>query len=124
MANPAPPEPMTLRVARVDEIADGVWRYDLRAADGGTLPPFEAGAHVTVWVPNDGTRCYSLANDPAERHRYEIAVKRETSGRGGSSGPIDSVREGDVVQVSAPDKRVALARHPTEVLFISGRIGR
>src|SRR5438552_17590276 len=95
MANPAPPEPMTLRVARIDEIAEGVWRFDLRAADGRALPRFEAGAHVTVWVPNDGTRCYSLANDPAERHRSEIAVKRESSGRGGSRNLIDSVRAGD-----------------------------
>jgi len=123
MANPAPPEPMTLRVASIDEIADRVWRYDLRAADGGALPPFEAGAHVTVWVPNDGTRCYSLANDPAERHRYEIAVKRETTGRGGSSNLIDRVREGDTLQVSAPDNWFALASAATEFLFIAGGIG-
>jgi len=114
---------MTLRVARIDEIAESVWRYDLRAADGGALPPFEAGAHVTVWVPDDGTRCYSLANDPAERHRYEIAVKRETSGRGGSSSLIDRMREGDTLQVSAPDNWFALSPDAAEFLFIAGGIG-
>src|SRR5438093_12034057 len=123
MATPAPPEPMTLRVARADEIAEGVWRFDLRAADGGALPPFEAGAHVTVWVPNGGTRCYSLANDPAERHRYEIAVKREPAGRGGSTSLIDSGHEGAMLQVSAPDNWFALSSNAPEFLFIAGGIG-
>src|SRR5438067_11420331 len=123
MATRAPPEPMTLRVACVDEIADGVWRYDLRAADGGALPPFEAGAHVTVWMPNDGTRCYSLANDPAERHRYEIAVKREQAGRGGSKSLVESVCEGGLLPVSAPDNWFALAPNVAEFLFIAGGIG-
>ena len=114
---------MSLRVARIDAIADGVFRYDLRASDGGDLPPFTAGAHITVWIPNDGTRCYSLSNDPAERHRYEIAVKREVVGRGGSIRLLDDVQEGDVLEVSAPDNWFALVPDAAEFLFIAGGIG-
>src|SRR4051812_48299989 len=123
MATPPAPTPMRLRVARIDAIAEDVFRYDLRASDGGLLPTFTAGAHVTVWLPNGATRCYSLANDPAERHRYEIAVKREIAGRGGSASLLDGVREGDAVDVSSPDNWFALAHDATEFLFIAGGIG-
>src|SRR5438874_2443696 len=123
MTTPAAPEPMSLSVSRVDEIASGIFRYDLRRDNGGELPSFDAGAHVTVWLPNGGTRCYSLANDPAERHRYEIAVKRENSGRGGSKSLVDSVREGDLLPVSAPDNCFALAPNASDFLFIAGGIG-
>jgi phthalate 4,5-dioxygenase reductase component len=123
MATPSPPTPMPLRVARIDAIAEGVLRFDLRACDGGELPTFAAGAHVTVWLPNGATRCYSLSNDPAERHRYEIAVKREPAGRGASISLLDHVREGDALDVSAPDNWFALAPNAKEFLFIAGGIG-
>ena len=62
---------------------DGIDLFEMRRPDGGELPAFTAGAHVAV-VPNGLIRKYSLCNDPAERDRYQIAVKREEAGRGGS----------------------------------------
>ncbi|HEY3178599.1 MAG TPA: PDR/VanB family oxidoreductase [Casimicrobiaceae bacterium] len=123
MPTPPPPEPMPLRVASVDQIATGIFRYDLRRPDGGDLPPFTAGAHVTVWLPNGGTRCFSLANNPLERNRYEIAVKREDTGRGGSKILVDRIRQGDELAVSAPDNWFALASNVSEFLFVAGGIG-
>ncbi len=38
---------------------------------------FTAGAHVAVTSPNGCVRKYSLCNDPADRDRYLIAVKRD-----------------------------------------------
>ncbi len=114
---------MRLRVADVDEIAADIFRYDLRHPGGEELPSFAPGAHVTVWTPAGGTRCYSLSNDPAQRHRYEIAVKREASGRGGSSSLIEAVRRGDMLDVSAPDNWFALVPNAREFVFIAGGIG-
>jgi phthalate 4,5-dioxygenase reductase subunit len=48
-----------------------------------------------VRVPNGLLRKYSLCNDPAERDRYQIAVKREVTGRGGSINLIDDVKAGE-----------------------------
>ena len=56
------------------------------------LPEFTAGAHVSLRLPSGVLRKYSLCNDPAERDRYVIAVKRETAGRGGSISLLDSIR--------------------------------
>jgi phthalate 4,5-dioxygenase reductase subunit len=123
MTTPAPPEPMPLRVANAGEIATGVFRYELRDPAGADLPPFTAGGHVTVWVPSGGTRCYSLANDPAERGRYVIAVKREETGRGGSRSLVDRTREGDLIPVSAPANQFPLATKASESIFVAGGIG-
>jgi phthalate 4,5-dioxygenase reductase component len=123
MATPAPPEPVALRVARRAQIATDVFCYELRHPAGASLAPFTPGAHVTVWVPNGGTRCYSLANDPAERERYVIAVKREPAGRGGSQSLVDRTREGDIVHVSAPDNLFPLAHNAREFIFVAGGIG-
>ena len=76
---------MALRVMRNDKIADGIHLLEFRDAGGKELPPFSAGAHIAIRVPNGSLRKYSLCNDPAERDRYTVAVKREANGRGGSS---------------------------------------
>ena len=89
------PAPWRCESSRKDEIARGIDLFELRRADGGELPPFTAGAHVSIKVPNGLIRKYSLCNDPAERDRYQIAVKREEAGRGGSISLIENVNVGD-----------------------------
>src|SRR5579863_8920106 len=93
---------LTLSVRRRSEIADGVFLFELAAPDGGELPAFTAGSHITVTAPSGQKRRYSLCNDPAERHRYLIAVKQETTGRGGSLSFTRSVNEGDAVTAEPP----------------------
>jgi phthalate 4,5-dioxygenase reductase subunit len=111
------------RITRAERIADDVHLFELRDPAGGELPEFSAGAHVSVRVPNGLIRKYSLCNDPAERDRYVIAVKRETGGRGGSASLIRDVAAGSQVPVSAPANNFALAKSPAGYLFIAGGIG-
>jgi phthalate 4,5-dioxygenase reductase subunit len=111
------------RVARAERIADDIHLFELRDPAGGELPGFEAGAHVSLRVPNGLIRKYSLCNDPAERDRYVIAVKREAGGRGGSESLIRDVAAGADVPVSAPANNFALAKSPAGYLFIAGGIG-
>ena len=68
---------MPLRVAAIADVADGIRSFELVQPDGSELPPFTPGSHVKVQTPSGNLRKYSLCNDPAERHRYVIAVKRE-----------------------------------------------
>src|SRR5260370_25770712 len=77
-----------VRVARAERIAEDIHVFELRDPGGADLPEFSAGAHVSVKVPSGLLRKYSLCNDPAERDRYVIAVKRETNGRGGFRNPV------------------------------------
>jgi len=111
------------RVTRAERIAEDIHLFELRDPAGGELPEFSAGAHVSLKVPNGLIRKYSLCNDPAERDRYVIAVKRETPGRGGSESLIRDVAAGGEVPVSAPANNFALAKSPAGYLFVAGGIG-
>jgi phthalate 4,5-dioxygenase reductase subunit len=118
-----PPPTMPLRVTRNDEIADGIHLLEFRDPGGQDLPGFSAGAHIAVRVPNGLVRKYSLCNDPAEHERYQIAVKRESNGRGGSCSLIDSVKTGDELMVTAPVNDFGLPPRAQDFLFIAGGIG-
>lgn len=126
---PAPREfavsasPLAVRVSARRDEADGIASFELRPADGGLLPAFTAGAHIDVHLPNGMTRPYSLCNDPAERHRYRIAVLREPAGRGGSAALHDQVREGDLLTIGAPRNQFALAEGGAHALLLAGGIG-
>src|SRR5712691_10955183 len=112
-----------LRVARAERIAADVHLFELRHPDGADLPEFSAGSHVCVKVPKGLVRKYSLCNDPAERDRYVIAVKREASGRGGSDSLIRGVASGAELLVSPPTNNFALVKSAAGYLFVAGGIG-
>jgi vanillate O-demethylase ferredoxin subunit len=74
-------------------------------------------------LPGGVVRQYSLCNDPAEDHRYLIAVLRDAASRGGSAAVHDQVAEGQVLTISAPKNHFALAREATHSLLLAGGIG-
>ncbi|HEX4884960.1 MAG TPA: ferredoxin reductase, partial [Casimicrobiaceae bacterium] len=110
-------------VAEAEWIAEGIRRFVLRAPGGGGLAPFTAGAHLPVLAPSGALRRYSLCNAPEDGDRYEIAVKREPSGRGGSVAMTDAVSVGSTLAVGTPRNEFALAPRATRFLFIAGGIG-
>ena len=114
---------LNLRIARRAEIARDIVEFELVQPDGGELPEFTAGAHVSLRVPNGLIRKYSLCNDPEERNRYVIAVKREIPGTGGSLSLTTDAKEGDMIEVGAPRNDFALAPNIPNFLFIAGGIG-
>lgn len=111
-----------LIIAEKRAAAEGVEFFELRRADGGELPEFTAGAHLSLRVPNGEIRKYSLCNDPEERDRYCIAVKYEASGRGGSICLIEQARQGDEIMVAPPRNDFELVAAP-QYVFIAGGIG-
>ena len=115
--------PISVRIACAEKVAADIHLFELRARDAAGLPPFTAGAHITVKSPNGSLRKYSLCNDPAERDRYVIAVKRDPAGRGGSVDLVDNTHAGDTVQVSAPHNAFDLAGKAPAFILIAGGIG-
>lgn len=118
-------EPLTLSVqvkARRNE-AEDIVSFELIDSAAQALPPFTAGAHVDVHLPNGLTRQYSLCNDPAETHRYRIAVLREPASRGGSLSIHQDVFEGDRLRISPPRNHFALAAEAAHSLLLAGGIG-
>jgi phthalate 4,5-dioxygenase reductase subunit len=112
-----------LAVTAAEQAAEDVCSFELRATDGTDLPEFTAGAYVSVLTPSGHVRKYSLCNDPAERDRYVIAVKREDAGRGGSASMCDALKAGDTLPVSAPRNDFPLVASPAGYTLIAGGIG-
>jgi phthalate 4,5-dioxygenase reductase subunit len=123
MAAAAEPALMPMRVQRNEAIADDIHLVELTKPDGGDLPEFTAGAHVSVRVPNGLVRKYSLCNDPAERDRYVLAVKNEVPGAGGSKSLIEDTRPGDELMISDPRNDFELVKSNAGYLLIAGGIG-
>jgi phthalate 4,5-dioxygenase reductase subunit len=115
--------PMQLVIARSEMAAADIRQFELRREDGGALPEFTPGAHLHVQVPNGASRRYSLCNDPAERERYVIAVKREAAGRGGSISLVDGARDGNLLTITALRNDFVLGCNPASYIFIAGGIG-
>lgn len=112
-----------LQVARKRALANDIVLFELRHPEGLALPVFTAGAHLTVQTPAGKRRNYSLCSDPADVYSYQIAVKRDASGRGGSIAMADQVAEGSLLKVSQPRNNFALDPRAQRVLFIAGGIG-
>lgn len=112
----------TLVVAERIDAADGVVALTLRDPAGRTLPPWSAGAHVDLVLPNGMTRQYSLCGEPARRDAWHIAVLREAAGRGGSEFVHEHVVKGTRVTARGPRNRFAL-EPAARYLFVAGGIG-
>ncbi|MDM0059154.1 PDR/VanB family oxidoreductase [Variovorax fucosicus] len=110
-------------VSRLTHEAQGVLGIELRAADGGALPTFTAGAHVDVHLPGGLCRQYSLTNGPAQADRYCLGVGLAPDSRGGSREVHERLRAGDRLQVSAPRPLFGLALEAPEHVFVAGGIG-
>jgi len=114
---------MPLVIAAAADVAQGIRSFDLVQPDGSELPPFTPGSHVKVRVPSGSVRKYSLCNDPSERHRYVIGVKRDDNGQGGSVSLIDRTAVGDTLPTSLPDNAFPLSEYARSYVFIAGGIG-
>ena len=114
---------LSVVVTRKAVEAIDICSFELAAADGRPLPAFSAGAHVDVLLPGGLTRQYSLCNDPAESHRYQLGVLRDAASRGGSQAMHDLVHEGQVLQISAPKNHFPLAHGASHSLLLAGGIG-
>jgi vanillate O-demethylase ferredoxin subunit len=114
---------LAVRVARKTNEAIDICSFELVEANGRGLPVFSAGSHIDVTVAEGLTRQYSLCNDPAESHRYLIAVLRDPGTRGGSAGMHDEIQVGDTLAISAPKNHFQLAHEAKKSLLLAGGIG-
>lgn len=111
------------RVKSISYEAENICLYDLRPLAGGKLPPFTAGAHIDLHLPNGMIRSYSLCNSQDEHHRYLIGVNRDPGSRGGSRFLHEQLRPGAVLNISAPRNNFPLAEDAGHSVLFAGGIG-
>ena len=117
------PDFFNVIVVKKDAVAQGIYLFELCHPAGEPLPAFTAGSHLTVQVPSGARRNYSLCSDPADSGMYQIAVKRDDAGRGGSVSMADDVQVGHMLPVSFPRNNFELAERAASFIFVAGGIG-
>lgn len=117
-------QPLKLLVRQVRLEANNINSFEFVHHRGDDLPAFSAGAHLDVFLNNNAlVRQYSLCNDPAERHRYVIAVLRDENGRGGSVALHEQLQAGSTVSVSTPRNNFNLVGDAKQTILLAGGIG-
>jgi vanillate O-demethylase ferredoxin subunit len=118
---------MCLAVSEIVSLTYSTKLLRLRDKDGGILPRYEAGAHIELKVTlPDGRQAwnaYSLIGNPADRSVYEIAIKREEKGRGGSRYLHDVISAGGILEARRPINGFSLDTSATRHLLVAGGIG-
>lgn len=121
-ARPAVGKTLDLRVSSMRREAEGVLSLRLQAADGHSLPAWEPGAHIDLYLAPGITRQYSLCGDPADCDIWRIAVLLARESRGGSRFVHESIGEGDILSAYGPRNNFKLV-DASEYLFVAGGIG-
>jgi ferredoxin-NADP reductase len=112
-----------VRVSSIAPMAEGVISIALAPTGVSALPPFEAGAHIELFLPNGLARCYSLINPLEGAGFYRLAVQRDRSSRGGSAYLCDVLQIDAELTISAPRNHFALVDGAPHVRLIAGGIG-
>ena len=111
------------KVIAVLDVAKNTKSYVFEPADKETFPPFTPGSHINIYLPSGKRRSYSLVNPSYEQNRYQIAVKLEESGRGGSKEMHENISVGTTLKISTPKNNFVLYENVQKYILISGGIG-
>jgi ferredoxin-NADP reductase/MOSC domain-containing protein YiiM len=123
---PAWPGFRQMRVANINKESSSVTSFILAPTDGQPLPLCQAGQFIVLRLLVDPgkppvLRSYSLSDLPAADH-LRISVKNELNGIG-SSFLCNRVREGDLLDVSAPRGTFTLRPSQSPVILLSAGVG-
>ena len=104
--------------------ADGIISVEFRPASADvSFPPFDAGSHIDLHLPNGLVRSYSLINPAGESGRYVVGVLDDRKSRGGSRYVHEQLRVGQTIEISAPRNNFALHEDAGRSVLVSGGIG-
>lgn len=114
---------LDLKIAGIEPAGRGTKRFKLTREDGVPLPAAHAGAHITLRLPGGTERQYSLLNHSPTPDFYEIAIRKESTGRGGSIIAHDRLKVGDEITVLSPRNDFPLDESAAFSVLIGGGIG-
>ncbi len=112
-----------LQVRRVWAETPRILGIELQHPLEEALPAFEAGAHLSFYLPNGMIRQYSLAGDPKERDHYRLGVQRDPNSRGGSIWMHENVVPGATLETSLPMNNFPLGLGAERYILIAGGVG-
>ena len=119
--------PLELEISALRQLTPRVRGYELRDPHGAELPPFAAGAHLSLPLRladgSLGSRRYSICSDPARRDVYQIAVLREERDGAGSQSLHRQFGLGLRLRCPLPRNDFTLHADRRPAVLIAGGIG-
>lgn len=120
------PHRLQLRVNEIIEEHSHVSTLRLVAA-GGSLPPFQAGQYINLFVEIDGVRTgrpYSISSSPTQTAFYDITVRQVPNGFV-SDYLLNRIRVGDVLESTGPAGHFCHNPlfHGKDLVFLAGGSG-
>jgi ferredoxin-NADP reductase len=119
--------PLELVITGIRQLTPEVRAYELRRPDFKDLPAVAAGSHIEVPVSlADGrfeTRTFSISSNPSRRDIYEIAVRIDPEGSGGSRAIHERYELGLRLRASEPMNEFPLHNDARPFVLIAGGIG-
>jgi len=110
-------------VTKIHQETDHIRSFELVLKDGGALPSYSAGSHLTFALPNGMERTYSLTDSGSEPDAFRIAVLNQSGGRGGSRYFHDTLIEGATLRIIKRANTFPLALDSKRHILIAGGIG-
>ncbi len=119
--------PLELVITGIRQLTPEVRAYELKRPDDSDLPEVIAGSHIEIPVPAEGgrreTRPYSISSNPSRRDIYEIAVRLDPAGRGGSRAIHEGYALGMRIRAGRPKNAFGLHHDARPAVLIAGGIG-
>jgi ferredoxin-NADP reductase len=121
------PGTLKLRVSQIRKETESTTTFRLIPADGGCLPPFQAGQYINLFVEIGGVRTsrpYSISSPPNQTACYDITVRRVADGFV-SIYLLDEVRTGQYFESTSPAGNFYHNPlfHGEDLVFIAGGSG-
>lgn len=113
-----------VKVGSIEQLSANIKKFEFHPLHESLLP-FSPGSHIRLHLDDiDTTKAYSLISDPDCTDHYQIAVLLSEQSQGGSAYMHQSLKEGDVIEISPAENFFPLLEDTSiKHLFIAGGIG-
>lgn len=110
-------------VTTVEQLTPLIKRFTFKRQDGQDFPLFTGGSHIIVKMNDKLSNAYSLMSNPKDLSTYQVCVRKDTEGKGGSIFMHDQCPKNFQLEISSPKNLFELSPHGEKHILIAGGIG-
>ncbi|MDQ8951759.1 carnitine monooxygenase, reductase subunit CntB [Acinetobacter rudis] len=110
-------------VTAIEQLTPLIKRFTFKRQDGANFPAFTGGSHVIVKMNDKLSNAYSLMSSPQDLSTYQVCVRKDIEGKGGSVFMHDQCLQDFKLEISSPKNLFALAETGNKHILIAGGIG-
>lgn len=110
-------------VTAVEQLTPLIKRFTFKRKDGLDFPKFTGGSHIIVKMNEKLSNAYSLMGNAKDLSSYQVCVRKDVEGKGGSVFMHEHCVDDFNLEISAPKNLFKLAETGEKHILIAGGIG-